>query len=270
MLALAAMTLATGFQAYPHSKVDLVAAQRVMRPGSSVVVALRFRMDPGWHVYWQNPGESGLAPKINWHLPKGWKAGPLQWPVPERIETGGVVNYAYEKEVWLLTRITSPRNATGTSAALKGDVSWLCCQQACIPCKASVSATVHLGRNEIADSKYFDGFRQADSRIPRSVTGIAMTGQLDGKEIRLTLRGSVPYATAAKPIFFCSDDTVEPSGKQTTRPVSGGIEMTLKVSPYVSQTPTRLRGLVLPQDSEEPTPGTKAVPVDIPLVRSTK
>ncbi len=42
-------------------------------------------MRQNWHVYWRNPGDSGLPPEVAWTLPAGFSAGPLQWPAPSRI-----------------------------------------------------------------------------------------------------------------------------------------------------------------------------------------
>ena len=51
----------------------------------------------GWHVYWRNPGDSGLATALNWTLPPGVTAGELQWPYPHRSQLGDIVNYGYDK-----------------------------------------------------------------------------------------------------------------------------------------------------------------------------
>jgi thiol:disulfide interchange protein DsbD len=33
----------------------------IARPGDSFIAGLRLRMKEGWHVYWRNPGDAGLA-----------------------------------------------------------------------------------------------------------------------------------------------------------------------------------------------------------------
>jgi DsbC/DsbD-like thiol-disulfide interchange protein len=47
--------------------------------------AARFDMalKPGWHTYWQNPGDSGDAPTFKWTLPAGCSAQPVRYPRPE-------------------------------------------------------------------------------------------------------------------------------------------------------------------------------------------
>jgi DsbC/DsbD-like thiol-disulfide interchange protein len=43
--------------------------------------------DDGWHIYWQNPGDSGEPPRIKWQLPSGVTATALEWPTPMRMTT---------------------------------------------------------------------------------------------------------------------------------------------------------------------------------------
>src|SRR4051812_28601932 len=61
------------------SEVDSVA------PGQPFRVGLRLHLAPGWHTYWQNPGDAGIPPELELELPPGASAGPIAWPVPQRI-----------------------------------------------------------------------------------------------------------------------------------------------------------------------------------------
>src|SRR3954453_9723159 len=64
--------------------------------GSRVSLALLMTPKPGWHGYWQNPGDAGAPTRIAWTLPPGAKAGPLRSPVPERLLIAGLMNYVYQ------------------------------------------------------------------------------------------------------------------------------------------------------------------------------
>src|SRR5579872_5810272 len=68
-----------------HLKAELLCEQTSIQPGGSVTVGFHFRMQKGWHIYWQNPGDSGQAPSITWTLPEGFTAGEIQWPLPQRL-----------------------------------------------------------------------------------------------------------------------------------------------------------------------------------------
>ena len=98
----------------PHVDAELVSETASVRAGEPFHVAVRLKMDEHWHTYWKNPGDSGLATSLAWTLPEGWSAGPILWPVPQTVEVGGLVSYAYEGEVFLMTEITpGPVPASG-------------------------------------------------------------------------------------------------------------------------------------------------------------
>src|SRR5215471_13196208 len=72
------------------------------KAGDTVLVGVQMKMEPDWHTYWKNPGESGQATEIKWTLPVGVTAGEIQWPLPYKIPPADVVTYGYEHEVVLL------------------------------------------------------------------------------------------------------------------------------------------------------------------------
>src|ERR1700756_4328189 len=94
-----------------HVEAELVTEKLSAQPGKPFVVGLKLRMEPQWHTYWKNPGDSGLPTKIEWTLPAGWTAGAIQWPYPQRLPVGPLMNYGYEDEVVLLTELAVPANA---------------------------------------------------------------------------------------------------------------------------------------------------------------
>jgi DsbC/DsbD-like thiol-disulfide interchange protein len=49
--------------------VELIAETTVVVPGERFNVALDFKLEPHWHLYWKNPGASGLPVEIEWQLP---------------------------------------------------------------------------------------------------------------------------------------------------------------------------------------------------------
>lgn len=77
-----------------HVEAELVSEVQSILLGKPFCVALRLKMDEHWHIYWKNPGDSGLPPKIEWNLPDGsgrnagWQKGgcsnlPALWMLSE-------------------------------------------------------------------------------------------------------------------------------------------------------------------------------------------
>jgi thiol:disulfide interchange protein DsbD len=78
----------------PRVRAELVAqAPEGVQPGQTLWLGLLITHQPEWHTYWKNAGDSGLATELNWQLPAGLTAGQIQWPVPEALRVGPLVNY---------------------------------------------------------------------------------------------------------------------------------------------------------------------------------
>ncbi len=58
-------------QSESHARIELIAEQNTAPPGKPLWLGLLFRLDPGWHIYWQNPGDSGEPPKDAMATPAG-------------------------------------------------------------------------------------------------------------------------------------------------------------------------------------------------------
>ena len=79
----------------PHGTVELIAENQSIAPGSRIDLGLHFNLEKGWHIYWQNPGDSGQPPRAEWKLPAGLTVGAMEWPAPQRLGTPTIVDFGY-------------------------------------------------------------------------------------------------------------------------------------------------------------------------------
>lgn len=93
-------------------------------------IGIRFQIDPHWHVYWKNPGDSGAAPKFNFQN-TNVEVGEILWPPPERLPVNQFVNLGYEQEVVFPFEVTT--TAAGNTVNIEVKLEWLVCQEECIP-----------------------------------------------------------------------------------------------------------------------------------------
>lgn len=113
-------------------------------PGQPFTATVVLDLKPGWHTYWQFPGDSGIPPKVAWHLPDGWTAGPIEFSIPSQFsEPGDMVVYGYEKRQLLRATITPSKEIPpGRSYELRASLSWLACKELCVPGSAEVSCEI--------------------------------------------------------------------------------------------------------------------------------
>jgi thiol:disulfide interchange protein/DsbC/DsbD-like thiol-disulfide interchange protein len=167
--------LFSGLRAEPvkaqYATLELLSETTTVVPGETLNLALHFELEPHWHIYWKNPGASGLPPEIEWDLPEGFVAGAMQFPAPERIEVGGLMSYAYEDVATFIVPIEVPEDLElGATIRIGAEVFYLICKDICLPGDASLSLELLVSdaAQSSADAARFDAAR-ASQPIEASV-----------------------------------------------------------------------------------------------------
>jgi thiol:disulfide interchange protein/DsbC/DsbD-like thiol-disulfide interchange protein len=108
-------------------------------------IGVLFDIAPGWHLYWRNPGDSGLPTKIEWHVDQA-TVGELKWPAPEVFHEPdtGFVTFGYDDQAFLSTQVQIHTQLDGP-IDVGAKVSFLACKEVCIPGGFSLSRTLILG-----------------------------------------------------------------------------------------------------------------------------
>lgn len=150
-------------------RAELLSEAAVVAPGRPFWVALRLTLQPGWHTYWRNPGDSGEAPRIRWTLPEGFSAGEIQWLPPQRLPIGPLMNHGYSEEAWLPVLITPPLRLEAGAVTLRATATWLVCKEDCIPERGEFSLTLPVGA--AAASAQAPLFGELRNRLPRALPG---------------------------------------------------------------------------------------------------
>ncbi|HEX4055175.1 MAG TPA: protein-disulfide reductase DsbD domain-containing protein [Tepidisphaeraceae bacterium] len=149
-----------------HVRAEVLADVSSVQAGKPFWLGVRLSVDPGWHVYWKNPGDAGLPTQVKFTVPDGFTVGPLQYPTPQRIDqAGNILALAYEDSVLLLAKVTPPDHLPADfHGEFQAAISWLVCSQVCLPGKATESLT--LGASESAQPANRELFDQWISQLP--------------------------------------------------------------------------------------------------------
>ncbi|MEY2479638.1 MAG: hypothetical protein QOI04_565 [Verrucomicrobiota bacterium] len=161
-LLLAANLSAQIYEGRELVKPQLLADTATIVPGKPFTVGLLLRMVPHWHTYWEFSGDAGLPSEMKWNLPRGWRAGPIQWPIPAKMnDPGDIQTYGYEDEVFLMQEITPPASITGSSVKLSADANWLVCEKLCVPGSAKLYVDLAVGAQTVpANEELFARYRR--------------------------------------------------------------------------------------------------------------
>jgi thiol:disulfide interchange protein len=245
-----ASPVADGAVQAPHVTVQLVSARDVIHPGDSLQAGLYFKMDKGWHVYWSNAGDSGEPPKIKWTLPEGLTADAMQFPVPQRLPLGPLMDYGYEGEVVFPILLHGADSLkVGTSLDASAKVNWLVCRETCIPGKAELKLPIAVADAGTQGRVLAQGLIQSwQQKLPQPLPPDAKASfsatATSFKAVLLTGKSESKSEPGAQ--FFPYDESqIDNAAKQKLTPLKHGIEIEIKKDENAKAAPATLHGLVV-------------------------
>jgi len=209
----------------------LIADAAVAAPGTSVSLALHQVLNGKWHTYWINPGDSGLAPQIDWTVPEGVSVGPIQWPAPERIAIPPLLNYGFSGEAILISELVLPGDwPEGEPVRIEADATWLICEEICVPESQSFTLTIPTGPETEADTALAPVFERGRQAQPRPAPDLPVGYEAGGGET-LTLAVAAPeFASGAlEDVYFFPETwgVVSHPAEQPAQVEGGRLTLTL-------------------------------------------
>jgi len=243
--------------------VELVSNVESIQPGQPFWVGLYFKLEPGWHIYWKNPGYTGFPPSIDWKLPTGFQASDIHWPIPIKMTFEGFVSFGYEGEVLLPIQITPPEDLDlSQPIVLTGNASWLMCSDSCVPGKKNLELSLPVENSPPKlNSKWNPTIELALDQIPKKSTLWQITPYVS-KEIYGLLIESPDNKDAHLPQslqFFSLHDGINPNLPQKLEKTETGYFLTLPLEDLV---PEHLEGVLINQEGWNPE-GQKALAIDV-------
>ncbi|QDP02310.1 hypothetical protein FNC98_13730 [Thalassotalea sp. PS06] len=230
-----ANTSATG----PHIEVSIHSENQSWQPGSEQWIGILLEPEDEWHTYWQNPGDSGEAPTINWSSDAELQFGHIQWPIPKAIPVAHLVNYGYEGANLLMVPVQVPENLNQDNITIDASLSWLVCKEDCIPGWADLSLTLPVQQqSQPSTSKpLFDDQRQS---LPQSQ---ALEGKYEITEEHISIAFTAPVASNWT-VFPIRSDVIQHN--QIQQAIADGTQFTsvIPLSDYFVKSDDALQFLV--------------------------
>lgn len=255
-------------------KIALVSDSKAVVPGETFTVAIHQELKPGYHTYWRNPGTIGLPTGIEWDLPDGFKAGEIQWPIPQMTKMAAYHVWGYEKEALLLVDITAPKTlSSGGSVTIKGKATWMCCGKQCHPGFEDLSLTLPVGAMPKLDTMWKKPFELVRRQQPRASDAWKITCKATGDSYTLSLSAKKGAIQTVKPggiRFFDYDRQISSDKPQQLKREGRSYVLKLQQEEHSGEQLKRLRGVLVAEKSWSGDMEFPALSVDIPIVGRKK
>jgi DsbC/DsbD-like thiol-disulfide interchange protein len=182
-------------------RASLVANSDRIEPGGTVSVGVLFELDPGWHIYWKNPGDSGLATEVLIEVPDGHTVGGIRWPAPIRFtQPGDLAGYGYEGSVLLAADVQLGQFPDAAGVPVSASASWLACKDVCVLGSAELAGRLPL---EAAPER----FGEWRASLPRAEPpfDLSMSSGLEPGERRGTVTLWLKWREPPEAVEFFAD-----------------------------------------------------------------
>ncbi len=212
-----------------HLAVSLAVPEQQLVRGATLTAGLHFQLDKGWHIYWVNAGDSGEPPRVRWTLPAGVTAQPFEYPAPQRLPLGPLMDFGYEGAVTFPVPVRVAADAPLGPATLRADVDWLVCREVCLPGKATVAlgrpvaaagtkASVDPDAREIVD----EGLRSLPRPLPPGAEA-----RFTGDSAHYTLAVLVGQQIGSALFFPADPGVISDPAPQVAAPLARGVRLAM-------------------------------------------
>lgn len=256
-------------QAAPQPNVHfaLIPEKSSIQPGQPYWVVLDLNMANGWHTYWKNPGDAGMAPTVTWKLPPGYTATPIHWPTPQSFVVNDIVGYGYEKEVLLLVEIIPPTQLPEQEIEIEASVQWLVCSdEQCVPGDEHAVLKVPVKNSHaqtFGQSKAL--FKKARQALPASVT--EGSASLVGNQFEVKM--PLPANASAHNIHFYPEEqgVISPLEEVKLSTSSDGNKLCLLIKKSDADA-SSIKGVVALRNQNDPSQIAYAAAIDFPIANA--
>ncbi|MBK6314738.1 MAG: hypothetical protein IPF53_10605 [Blastocatellia bacterium] len=204
-------------------RAELLADVTSIEPGKPFRLGLRLKMQHAWHVYWKNPGDSGLPVTLDPSGPPGFGFGAMQWPLPvEFNQPGDIAGYGYTDVVFFPFEVRPPATlAQGSTVRLSVKSSWLACRDVCIPGGAMVELELPVGAKAVSDNAATFDEWQARLPVDSGLATVKSVGGVGSGTVTVSVAWSEPvrsvqFFPVPEAALSVSDVTVEHKDRSST------------------------------------------------------
>jgi len=213
-----------------------------------------------WHIYWRNPGDSGMPTDIEFSVPDGITASEIKFPVPETFTADEIVNYGYSHQVLLMSELFIPKDYPQKEIFISAKLTSLICKELCKAFDTTVTIKLDISKNYLAEAKVSDLFESTKNLLPKKNQSIKTSAVSKSDSVYLKVSGN-EITTASNLKYFSYEAGVfRNSVNQNVIKKENCFELILEPDPFRIKKPTEINGIIFLNDDH-----TKAYEIKLPI-----
>lgn len=232
-------------------QINLESEENKIEPSVPFELIIEIEIEKGWHIYWLNPGDAGMATKVKLNLPEGFEQGEIRYPFPRRIEEKDIVTFGYENKVNIFCEITPNKNyVAGNPFIISANVQYLVCKEVCLSQEKSTSIKLPIKQksNFAFDLSKMERSLNNKDNIPQKIKDLSLSASSSSKGVVISINGH--YKLLPKSIYFLPHENGIFSNKldQKVSLKNGSINLFVEYDANIQNKPNFLSGILVNED----------------------
>ena len=154
---------------YSATSVEIIPEVTAVSANRPLSVLVKITPKDDWHIYWNNPGDTGLPTEVKLTSPFGTSLFKQQSAPKHFFLHHLVTQYAYDDTAYWLFKIRPNSKQPfqlGDDVSLSADVSWMACKDECVTESLTVTQTLPIENKAQPSSLWEKELYQAHKTFP--------------------------------------------------------------------------------------------------------
>jgi DsbC/DsbD-like thiol-disulfide interchange protein len=254
-------------QSISAAKARIISNSYSTEKDSVIQIGVLIELANDWHIYWKNPGDSGMPTSIKWDIPTEFQITQFQWPIPKSFEFEGLVSYGYEDHVLFITDIFLPNNDKTQIINISANIKSLLCKDICIPYDTIINFTIDIRKVYSTDETVRKLFEQTKKTLPTKANSRGLWARSNSGQISLRIDKSSDYFLQNGSMNFIpyENGLFKNSLRQNIVQEKEYLEIVLEADPFRTKDPKELYGLLVSKSNNDGAIASKAFEIKIPI-----
>jgi thiol:disulfide interchange protein DsbD len=254
-------------QQMPLAEAKIVVNSFSTQQDSLISVGVLVTLKDVWHIYWRNPGDSGIATEIEFILPGGISASEIKFPIPEVIAADEIVNYGYKHQVLFISDLKIPKDLKSREINISAKITSLICKDICKAFDTTITIKIDLSKNYLAETALSKLFDSTKKLIPQNNRNLKVNAF--SKSDLVILKISDDEIINSHRVQFLSYDAgvFRNLVSQSITRNRNNIEFLLEPDPFRIKNPDYINGILILENDDKSTISIQAFEISLPIMK---
>ena len=235
---------------------------------SIISLGVLINLQDDWHIYWRNPGDSGLPTDIELSLPNGITASEIKFPIPKIFASDEIVNYGYGHLVLFLFDVNVPENYSSKEINISAKINSLICKEMCKAFDTTVTISLDMSKDFTAEESISRLFEATRKMIPEQNRNLNIIAESKSNYVYLKVFVNENENQNIKGIQFYpyEEGVFRNSVQQNTKQKENFFEILLEPDQFRIKDPASVNGIIIIEDEIENDLSKKAYEITVPII----